>query len=70
MRRSGRLAKKLNPNKTIEQQETELIMKKCETLKTHQQEQREMYDHLADNFIEPLTEKAIGELRDMFGIAL
>lgn len=33
------------------------------------QEQGEVHNQLADNFIEPLTEGAISELRDMFGIA-
>ncbi|OEL21879.1 hypothetical protein BAE44_0017102 [Dichanthelium oligosanthes] len=67
-RKSDRIANRPKSDLTMEEQATQLLMKKCGTLEIGKKAQEEDHDNFREQFAEPLKGDAVFGFRDMFGL--
>jgi len=68
MRKSLRLANKAKTNLTMEEQATQLLMKKCGVLEPDQVAEEKHHGKFRAQFVDPLQIDTVGGMREMFGL--
>ena len=68
MRKSLRLANKPKTNLTMEEQATQLLMKKCGVLEPDQVAEEKHHGKFRAQFVDPLQIDTVGGMREMFGL--